>query len=539
MPKHRYLLFFIFEIVALYLYFPARHAGFVHDGIGIMSTYAQFPTYWSGISRLFNDQSLHPVYHSVSYFFYKFFGLNSIAWYCFQISLHALNGYLVYYFFATYFDKNEVKNGKNIAFLGALLFLISPYQTDVTIWKATLHYLIVTNLTLCSMCALLNYNESLLKKYAFLSTLFFIISILSHEFALCTPIVLGIFIAFEKTDFAVKVKKIMLFVLPKIALIFVYFGTIKTLTGQWIAHYGAATHLKFSSEIIVSTLSKYCLRYLTFANYLAPETRDKIFEISNRPIALIGFVGLLVIASIAAIYLIFKQKRQNIVLLFLLSIVCLLPVMNLFFDSAAHITNDRFGYLASIFFMLLLAYFVYQLRYGLQYVAAFALLYFSVTLIQKNVTDWQENHTMVWNLANNYPFLPSEKVYVLVCADSYKGIQTFVTYKSDFDSSIGETIKHLKGGDQPNICHIYMNVMSKYTDSFKHEILAPNQYKLTFQQYGGWFNRFGKGAPSHFENENYKVDIDEWNMSCTVLLKNLEPNARVVYQNSDKWVVLK
>jgi hypothetical protein len=151
MQKHYLALFLVFEIITLYLYFPIRHAGFVHDGIGIAAEQLQFINYRDGLQQLFKDRSLHPVFQSVLYFFFQVFGVKSSVWYLFEATIHAFNAYLLHYFFNTYFHKNQIKNGQNIAFLGALLFLISPYQTEVVVWKVTLHYLIVINLTLINM----------------------------------------------------------------------------------------------------------------------------------------------------------------------------------------------------------------------------------------------------------------------------------------------------------------------------------------------------------------------------------------------------
>jgi hypothetical protein len=291
--------------------------------------------------------------------------------------------------------------------------------------------------------------------------------------------------------------------------------------------------------VIIPTISKYFIKYTTFAAYLTPETREKCYAFANKGTVIYAVLGLLFAAIIYAIYLIIKKKQSISLLLFLCSVIGLLPVMNLFFDSEGHISNDRFGYLSSVFILMLMAYWVYQLRFGLQYIVMIVLLFYSVNFLRSNISDWRENHQIAWNLAHTYPFRPEEKVYILSCMDSYKGIQTYTTYHNEWDSGLGETIGIVKGTAQPKIYHIYMHIMKNYTDCFKHEVLAPNQYKLTFQQYGSWFTRLGKGAERLLENDDFKIEIDEWNMSYTITFKKLEPDARIMYQNSDQWVIIK
>jgi hypothetical protein len=420
-----------------------------------------------------------------------------------------------------------------------LLFLISPYQTEVVVWKVTLHYLIVINLTLINMYILLKYSFLQNKKYAIWSAAVFGISILSHELSLCTPLILGTLIVFEKNDWQEKIKQIGLFIAPQLAIIGLYFGAIKSLTGGFISHYGAATHLNFSLDVIIPTISKYFIKYMTFAAYLTPEVSASYYAFANKPTVIYAVIALLLAAIIYAIYLIINKKKSVSLLLFLLSVIGLLPVMNLFFDHEGHITNDRFGYLASAFILMLLAYFVYQLRYGFQYIMMIGFLFYSAKFLRENISDWRENHQIAWNLAHTYPFRPDEKVYILSCMDSYKGIQTYTTYHDEWDSTLGETIGILKGTAQPKIYHIYMHIMKNYGDCFKHEVLAPNQYKLTFQQYGNWFTRLGKSTDRLLENDNFKIETDEWGMSYTITFKKLEPDARIIYQNSDQWVIVK
>jgi len=166
-----------FLSLTLCFYLPTLQAGFVTDVT-------------SGVERI-QGQPFHNIIYSFGfpalnqlsilgfYLLYTLFGLNGWPWYLVFGGLHALNAFLSFMLFSRLFQYFTIKQGTSISLMGALFFLLSPYQTEVLVWRACLNYLLVTTFILGSLWCLIQYlaqenrpaiNNCFLYKLDFINT---------------------------------------------------------------------------------------------------------------------------------------------------------------------------------------------------------------------------------------------------------------------------------------------------------------------------------------------------------------------------------
>ena len=134
--------FTVFFIITLCMYHTTAGAGFVTDEIGWFETYARLG--WKGMFTAFGDRSLHYIYHIAGFLLWRLFRFNGTAWMLIFASLHALVTTVGFFLFKSIFRSVVPTKATVVSFLGSLLFLLSPYQTEVLVWYACVHYLICT-----------------------------------------------------------------------------------------------------------------------------------------------------------------------------------------------------------------------------------------------------------------------------------------------------------------------------------------------------------------------------------------------------------
>ena len=148
MDFHRrdYYVFFSFLGMVQLLYRDTWNAGFVTDFTGLLWRLEGSDAL--GILDSFGFPALQPVLNAFLFIFYKAWGLNPLPWYLVFTSLHALNGFLAYRFGAALLETYSARAPRLIAFLGALFFLLSPYQSEVVTWRVCFNFLLSSFLVL-------------------------------------------------------------------------------------------------------------------------------------------------------------------------------------------------------------------------------------------------------------------------------------------------------------------------------------------------------------------------------------------------------
>ncbi|MBK7037692.1 MAG: hypothetical protein IPH42_15460 [Bacteroidetes bacterium] len=90
-------------------------------------------------------------------------------------------------------------------------------------------------------------------------------------------------------------------------------------------------------------------------------------------------------------------------------------------------------------------------------------------------------------------------------------------------------------GDVYEILHFNMTSLD---NGIITEIIDSVTLKVNFEQWGNWWWRGGIGA-SDYENDLYKVDIDEWSHAYIITFKQKRPEDIFIYQTGDSWQQVK
>lgn len=141
---------------------------------------------------------------------YSLFGANPTPFHIFQIAIHILNAILVFYIFKYFFSKN-------LSLFLALIFLVSPINSEAVLYIAALQDTLFLFFGLISLITL---QKTKSEWAVILSALFLFLALLSKETAiLFVPITL-IFSWFYQ-------RKRLIFLVPAAALVTVIYGYMK------------------------------------------------------------------------------------------------------------------------------------------------------------------------------------------------------------------------------------------------------------------------------------------------------------------------
>ena len=469
--------------------------------------------------------------------------------------------------FRQLFQYFKLKQAGRISLIGTFFFLLSPYQTEVLVWRACLNYLLVTAFMLSSLWCLIHYLKTKKGQYIFGIHGFFVLALFTFELSLVLPLLTIVFYVswiwltasgrfskfsnstnisfFKETRFtkSARFSKSVAFgqlthyftriSLPQLGLISSYFLLNKWMIGSWVGHYGAATHLKFSLTKMSGTLLKYLLKYLFFVRAYPHKYKGQIFGFcDNYGLLIVGVIGMISLLIVMYKRQINREKIVVYTLLLAAFIITLLPVLNLYFYSIQHIENDRYGYLASLFGLMLLSFALFQLSRFLRYALLVIYLSTSVFLLIQTNQIWKESTEVFYSLLANYRWYEAENVIILNVPDNYQGAYLFriIGRKSGFQDALTYIQqKEVKG----KIWEVVQYNMTRPVDGVTAIKNKPDQLKVKFNQWGNWFWRNGIGAgpthqrsiyTAHFKGQYYLLD-----------LKNPPANTVYIYQNGKEW----
>jgi len=531
--KSKAVLVFFF-LLTLVLYYPTIGAGFVTDVTGGIENITTAP--FSDLLVSFGFPALNQLSIFLFYLLYYTFGTHGLGWYLVYCLLHAANAFLLYQLSARLLTDFKIDKATAIAGLGALLFLISPYQSEVLVWRACQNYLLSVLFILLSLSNALQYLETTQRRDLIKIQAFFLLALFTFELSLTTPLILTtlllarFFYLEQKPRFR---QSFQWLVLPQIVLVALYFCLNRLVVGTWIGHYGAKVHLGFSLENILGNSQKYFYKYLGFVRFLEHKIKSGVFNFAEQ-YAVIGF-GFFALLIGGLLYYSIKKKKNKMgaILLFtLLFFIALLPVINLYFYSTQLLENDRYGYFASAFFYTGLTLLIFQLPGLLK--KLILLIYFSAALfflVQLN-QDWKISNQVFEALIEDFRWHDRSKVYVLNVPDNYNGIYMFriIGKGSGFVDALKFVGGHPFKGEMTDV--LQYNMLAP-TDGVKVERISDRKLKVIHNQWGNWFWKNGIGAGKGYETEDYKVSVNKY--WYEIEFKQPPEGATFIYQDGMKW----
>lgn len=500
--KYKYLFYyFIFFTIVSILYFNVQDGKFTNDTLFYLEAIQEQG--FKGIANSYNMIFLWQLPSLLYYILYKLFGLHWFGWHLVFSALHALNALLLCFWLQLHTNKKY----QGLIFSAALLFLVSPYQTEVVAWGATLHYLTILLGLFVSLISLYYFNTKTNNKWSIGIIIGVIISLWSFE---QTYFFIPLFVLYQILFFKNHSKFIKYIFLPILFIVALYFIFTKLSFGVWIAHYDSAVHLKINMLQIFNSLANYLLKFIFFYRDIPFE---KIKHLLNNPIVKIGLV---VSFFFNLIYLfIYRYKKSiNLLILFLglAFLISILPVLNLDNSFTFEIQSDRYGYVSSIFIVAFLVLTIYKWFKKYTCLVILPIILLSILLTFKNNFVWKNAGIACKQLALNYPLDATKHVWILNLPDNYKGAYVY-------RNSFAEALKLYHNNKHYNRNTINI-LASPNVLSLENETKVININDSTLQinciGYGKWYYYKSQGA-TDYQTENYHVDFDEWNTGYSLI----------------------
>lgn len=528
----RYFIYPLFLIITCIVYRNIPGNQFLDDSLsGIVSFNAQG---WSGLKDSFGFTSIYYGHDLIYFGFYNLFGLNNLAWFILFTSIHALNAFIGFKFLKKILERRHIKHDFEIAFCAALLFLLSPYQTENVVWGATMHYLFSM---LFLWTGFFLYNRFLNTKQIVPLICFWLIfafSLTTLEISLVFPAIYFVVFAFL-WNIEIDKKQIYLhfrnIVLPMFLIETGYFILNKNVHGMYIGHYESKTHLQtlFSLQS-VTTIEQYFAKFFGYIHFFPYDLRDKIYGLFEIDIITIGLPVLLMLLLVSA----YKKRKEEVKLIYLillLAIICLIPVCSMYFMYLNQVNNDRLSYFSSFFMSFLLVYFMSLFGKKTFITGAIIIACLNLFLLSGYIVRWEQAAEIQRKACVTFQWADAENVYILNQPCYYKGVCVFRNKER-----LERALKIFRNIDmQDSIHEIAWANMNSPEDDISLKGNVNDTIELTLNEWGRWFWYNNKGAED-YANETAQVNFDNWNHSYKLVF-NKPPGDKdvIIYFTRSGW----
>jgi hypothetical protein len=534
MKKQGYV-FLVCLGVSLISFLPSIGAGFVYDFLGWQKEYSQGT--FKDILHCFGYNGHHQFLHLVFFSFYKVFHLAGLPWYLFFCTLHAVNGFLLYKVILAFADQWKINIPPLFALAGSVLFLVHPYNVEPVVWKVCVHYLLSLMAGLAILILFFDYLRTGSSIALSGGAMVYLISLFTLEISFVTPLV----VAFAATVNMIISRDRKTIAAKSIRYCGALWGLLggyllfnKLTLGTLVGHYGGDVHLKFDLLGIASTSLKYVVKHLAYARFYSYKTKGWLFD-QVLSLPEVAFLGICVLIMVSLFYFIRIRKIKPMWHLafwgFIVSLLYILPVANIFFYHLHIGMNDRYSYFPVAFLIMSLVALLSYAPKKLAWSLAVILLALNIFLQQKTLRYWHQSTEVLQSLKEDFRWHDAPYVFILNSPDNYKGIvmASIIEEPSGIDELIDYQTPRPYDG---KMFDVFQFNMTAREDGVRAEQTGPGQIKVTFNQWGNWWHRNGIGGTT-YENEYYKAETLDYPYLLT--FKELPEGSVIIYHDRMKW----
>ena len=538
MDFHRrdYYVFFSFLGMVQLLYRDTWNAGFVTDFTGLLWRLEGSDAL--GILDSFGFPALQPVLNAFLFIFYKAWGLNPLPWYLVFTSLHALNGFLAYRFGAALLETYSARAPRLIAFLGALFFLLSPYQSEVVTWRVCFNFLLSSFLVLSVLWQALAWAKQGRRRQLWAAHSLFALALFTFELALAVPLAcLALLLLFPPTQRSSGglARQLQWLSIPQFSMLIAYFVLNRLILGAWVGHYGPAVHLKFRLGEILANYYRFGFKFLAFNRYWPHPWKEGLSGWLQEPALLYPLALFTVLGLLFALarFSRWRGEGKASLLFLLLFIFALAPAINLYFNYLLYIENDRYGYLASAFFFLGLSSLLSLLPRWLYLSLSIGFIILSTLFLWRTNQYWKQSTALYYRLMDSFDWYDAPAVYLLNLPDNYQGAVLFRDFSGQGEA-FRDALKYIKGKPYEGaIYEVAQYNLATPTDGISVRRDSALHYTVEFNQWGNWWWRRGIGMGPGYDADTYSVESKGHFYHLT--LDSIQPGAVLLYQDKGEW----
>jgi hypothetical protein len=533
--------YFAFFGLALLIFWPARHAGFVGDWFGGQALYEQ-GTLWQAANS-FGWRAILPVMFVTNFLLFKMLGTAWLPWFLIAVGLHATNAGLLYHLVRRWLARGAAgRNDSWVALGAAFLFLLSPYAAEPVVSRACIQYLLGMLLFFNALHDVLHYVTRPERRLAWRVLGLFVVAIFLTEWAVIMPaMLLWAVLGYTLTDGRWREwgPRMGWLVLPSWVLLGGWFLLNRHYLGHWAGHYGDETHLHLDPRQMWTTIWQYLTKYAFFTRYLRDAWQNKLYGPLDKS-SVLGGITLVVALATTLWLLFFKKINPRLRWAGVSAGLCvgaLLPVSNLFFSRLLYAENDRYGYFASGFFWLTVLLLLSGLPRWVFRTLVVVLVAVSILLLGRTVRIWADAERVFDSLVQDFRWHDRPEVVALASPDNLRGVLVarIIGEPSGWPDALALRRRQPFAGKMWDAVQFNM---TQPTDGIRVEPLDSTgyAYKIAFAQDGNWFWREGIGAKS-YRTEAYELRKNEWD--CTITFPTDRPRPTLIYPVGGKWEEVK
>ncbi len=530
--------FALYWLVVFALYLPAAKAGMVGDLPYYIESY-RHDSFWDFISM--KDSS--SLYHTAAlniYVLFKLFGINTWGWHMVYVTLHALDGLLIFLFFDRLLRHSGIKNATTLSFATALLFVVCPHASEVVVWKPCAHYLV----SICTIFLILlfvqKYQQVQKLWYAVFVAFLFFYSSFSHEFFYLAPwLALAVICYYHfvlNISKAIFKRSLLFFFAPLLSLFLLHLALLHFFKHSYISHFGKLDHMSWISYL--SKPLKYCFHVILFGRYFPADARSDAYALCESPITIFLFYASFL--TLFTYVLVRFKKTETSLKLLTLAWGCTLMVYiflsPVYFADTMQVCYDRYTYLSLGFAYLTVALLVNFIRSAPIRAIIFSVyalfnIYLTITV---NIS-WKQSAYTINRLLNNFPDPGNKTVLLLNLPDDLNGVPMIAAEEDGRFKMMKNTLT-----DKPLKNEIYDVVaykLSSINDGAHIMVINDSMLHVTLNQWGTWWIRGMLGARS-YETSDYKVNMTDVGHWYELTLKHPADKFMLLYEVNSQWKVV-
>ena len=527
--------FVLLWAVLFTIYLPAAKAGMVGDFPGWLWQVRNAP-FWDYVNRP-DSTSLYQFTQLVTYGFYKIFGINPWAWHILHITLHALNGLLLFIIGKRLFRDSAVSNGAILSLGGVLLFCFTPYNTEVIVHEPCYHYLQAFLIMLLIMYWAQQFHYRQSAKYAVWASLLYLPATYSLELFYIIPwVVLTMALYYRYVlnyDRSILKKVFTWFFLPLLVMYVAHVIVLRLIIHTYVAHNG----IVFTTHMWLNYLAKpakYLFHILLLGRYFPFDVKSDAYTFCESLSGILLFYA--AIATLIGWYIYnyshVSAKAKLAGLFFVWAFCSMAIIIPQDFSGTQLVLFDRYTYFMMPFIFWIVAIFLSTLR-GYAGIIVFSLFSLaSIFCTLKTNMYWKRSAYIVKRLVNDLPDSTNKIILLLNPPENMNGVLMIGSQPISVTK-----LSHNLYAQKPITAPVYEVVsynMATHTDGAHVMVVNDSVLHVTLNQWGTWWWHRYMGASS-YQNEVYRLNMIDEGHWYELTLKRPADQYLLLFSAGDQW----
>lgn len=536
--KHLYPAIALWLTVCL-LHALAWRAGFVTDAIDWLHDAQTLPLK-DYLSR--SNSTVHALYYTtqlVTLGIYKLFGTAPLPWFLLFATMQAGAAYLLYVLFSSIFRFANLPKPRRIAFWGAAMFCVSPYISEVIIWKACFHYLqgllLMLGVLVCMQRFL--HSEHNRRRWVVFAVVLYLLSVFALEISYLTPLLTALLLLYYRRigwfDAVLRRAWIWFFV-PQACMLILQLCLFHYTYGEWSSH-GTGSALSVSLKDHLANGLKYAFHLFCFGRFWSQEWKEKVYMLCEKPFVLVFCYSILLI-KLAWLH---RRSRKGygteqvgfmLLLWTMLAMILALPMpLERLFD----LSGNRYLYLVIAFGSMMFSLFGHAMKWRWLTVGVGSTwIVISACLTLRTSRHWQTSERIASDLLQNVEQADSSTTILLAMPYCYKGVPMINSWPHGNFARMHDVLcpQPLKG----KVCDAMAFNMIAPSDGAEAKFVNDSTVRVTLLQWGTWWWYMDFGGRS-YETPDYRIDMRDQGHTYDLVLKRPAGQYRLLCQVGDKW----